>query len=245
MKSTLRKSTALYHTSAGLIVFATLTMPAMHVLMMGTASFSMSADFCTYSCTLPTRRSSSCCRLCTWTYTTQSHTADSAPARVATCGVTSSTRHFLVALYTGLTFSALTLLVERQEGHPACKKHSGGVLVWLSVWSKVQTCIWPSWCHCHWLSLASVKSRLVWPFWYRLIRAVPEKGPLNRCVYVQHQNRKHQMHSRMCSLAHTSYWTARRFSKSVLLPASAIIILGLACFCSSDIQLWARANDSC
>jgi len=41
-------------------------------------------------------------------------------------------------------FSALTLLVGRQEGHPACKKLSGGVLAWLSVWSKVQTCIWPS-----------------------------------------------------------------------------------------------------
>jgi len=27
---------------------------------------------------------------------------------------------------------------------PACKKLSGGVLVWLSVWSEVQTCIWPS-----------------------------------------------------------------------------------------------------
>ena len=43
-----------------------------------------------------------------------------------------------------LAFSALTLLVGRQEGHPACKKLSGGVLVWLSVWSEVQTCIWPS-----------------------------------------------------------------------------------------------------
>jgi len=41
-------------------------------------------------------------------------------------------------------FSALSLLVGRQEGHPACKKLSGGVLVWLSVWSKVQTCILPS-----------------------------------------------------------------------------------------------------
>ena len=39
---------------------------------------------------------------------------------------------------------ALTLLVGRQEGHPACKKLSGGVLARLSVWSKVQTCIWPS-----------------------------------------------------------------------------------------------------
>jgi len=30
-------------------------------------------------------------------------------------------------------FSALTLLVGQQEGHPACKKTSGGVLAWLSV----------------------------------------------------------------------------------------------------------------
>jgi len=83
-------------------------------------------------------------------------------------------------------FSALTLLVGRQEGHPACKL-SGGVLAWLSVWSELQTCIWPSWCHCHSLSLASVKSRLVLPFWYRLtrvVRLVPEKGPLNGCVCV-------------------------------------------------------------
>ena len=41
-------------------------------------------------------------------------------------------------------FSALTLLVGWQEGHPACKKLSGGVLAWLSVWSEVQSCIWSS-----------------------------------------------------------------------------------------------------
>ena len=76
------------------------------------------------------------------------------------------------------------LLVGRQEGHPACKKLSGGVLAWLSVWSEVQTCIWPSWCHCHSLSLASVKSTLVFPFWYRLTRVVPDKRPLNVCVCV-------------------------------------------------------------
>jgi len=39
-------------------------------------------------------------------------------------------------------FGALMLLVGRQEGHLACKKLSGGVLA--SVWSEVQTCIWPS-----------------------------------------------------------------------------------------------------
>jgi len=36
-----------------------------------------------------------------------------------------------------LAFSALMLLVGRQEGHPACKKLSGGVLAWLSAWSEV------------------------------------------------------------------------------------------------------------
>ena len=81
-------------------------------------------------------------------------------------------------------FSALTVLVGWQEGHPACKKLSGGVLAWLSVWSEVQSCIWPRWCHCHSLSLASVKSRLVLPCWYRLTRLVVDKGPLNVCVHV-------------------------------------------------------------
>jgi len=42
-------------------------------------------------------------------------------------------------------FSALTLLVGRQEEHSACKKLSDEVLVWLSVWSEVQiVCMWSS-----------------------------------------------------------------------------------------------------
>jgi len=80
--------------------------------------------------------------------------------------------------------TALALLVGRQEGHPACKKLSGGVLAWLSVWSEVQTCIRPSWCYCHSMSLASVKSRLVIPFWYRLTHIVPVNKPLNGFMYV-------------------------------------------------------------
>jgi len=76
------------------------------------------------------------------------------------------------------SFSALTLLVGWQEGHPACKKTEWwdvGVVIWV----EVQTCIWPSRCHCHSLSLAPVK-RLVlpsWflPFWYLLTRVVPDK----------------------------------------------------------------------
>jgi len=48
------------------------------------------------------------------------------------------------SLWTIIASSALALLVGQQEGHPACIKQSGGVLAWLSVWSEVQTCIWPS-----------------------------------------------------------------------------------------------------
>ena len=89
----------------------------------------------------------------------------------------------------------------RQERHPACKKLSGGVLAWLSVWSEVQTCIWPSWCHCHSLSLASIKSRLVLPFWYRPTRVVLEKGPLNGCVSFTTAGRQRQLVSSRTGLA--------------------------------------------
>jgi len=51
---------------------------------------------------------------------------------------------FLVIGSYSFAFSALTLLVGQQEGHPACKKVSGVVLAWLSARSKVQTCVWPS-----------------------------------------------------------------------------------------------------
>jgi len=58
-------------------------------------------------------------------------------------------------------FSALTLLVGRQEGQSACKKLSGAMLAWLSVWGEVQIYIWPIRCHCHSLSLAPVN-----PDWF-------------------------------------------------------------------------------
>ena len=53
------------------------------------------------------------------------------------------------------TMPSVMLLVGRQEWHSASKKLSDGVLAWLSIWSELQTCIWPSWCHCHSLSLAA------------------------------------------------------------------------------------------
>jgi len=39
----------------------------------------------------------------------------------------------LLVVSDSCAFSALMLLVGRQEGHPACKKLSGGVLAWLSI----------------------------------------------------------------------------------------------------------------
>ena len=87
--------------------------------------------------------------------------------------------HWLIVLYCwSIAFSALTLLVGQQEGHPACKKQSGGVLAWLSVWNEVQTSIRPSWCHC----FSTIQ--MVLPFWYWLTWVVPDKGPLNGCMYV-------------------------------------------------------------
>ena len=76
----------------------------------------------------------------------------------------------------------LMLLVGRQEGH---KKLSGGVLAWLSFWSEVQTCIRPSWCHCHSLSLASVKSRFGFTFLVPAHLGSPGKRAIKRvCVCV-------------------------------------------------------------
>jgi len=50
---------------------------------------------------------------------------------------------FAVSTAATIAFSALTL-VGWQKGIQACKKLSGGVLAWLSAWSEVQTCMWPS-----------------------------------------------------------------------------------------------------
>ena len=143
-------------------------------------------------------------------------------------------------------FSALTLLVGRQEGHPACKKRSGGVLAWLSVWSEVQTCVWPSWCHCHSLSLASVKSRLVLPFWYRLTRVVPDKGPLNGCVKVVQSgvlqtSRCLRYKVKLCQY-HEAYIYARIFNMS--LPMKPLTCLQCFCLQCFDAVGWAAGRAS-
>jgi len=69
------------------------------------------------------------------------------------------------------TFSALTLLVGRQEGNLACKKTE----LWGAIF--LERCADLHMAQLMPLSLASVKSRLVLPFWYRLTRVVPGTGP--------------------------------------------------------------------
>jgi len=80
-------------------------------------------------------------------------------------------------------FSALTLLVGRQEGHSACKNEwwVTGMVICLKRDADLhmaQLMPLPL------TSLASVKSRFVLLFWYRLTRVVLEKWPLNGCVCV-------------------------------------------------------------
>jgi len=84
----------------------------------------------------------------------------------------------------------LTLLVGRQEGHPACKKTEwwgAGVVICLERGADLhmaQLMPLP-------LSLASVKSRLVLPFWYRLTQVVPDNGPINGCSNKQPSQNTH------------------------------------------------------
>jgi len=76
-------------------------------------------------------------------------------------------------------FSALTLLVGRQEGHPACKKlewWGAGVVICLERDANLHMAqLMPL--------LRTVSCfRLVLPFWYWLTQVVLEKEPLNGCV---------------------------------------------------------------
>ena len=62
--------------------------------------------------------------------------------------ITNSTQDCIIWRKIMILSVLFTLLVGRQEDHWAWKKLSDEVLMWLSVWSEVQPCIWSSWCHC-------------------------------------------------------------------------------------------------
>ena len=90
--------------------------------------------------------------------------------------------HFLpFTTFHNCAFSALMMLVGRQEGHPVCiKKWWGdGVVICLERRADL-----------HMAKLMPLpltvscfsKIQMVLPFWYRLTRVVPDKGPLNWCI---------------------------------------------------------------
>ena len=108
-----------------------------------------------------------------------------------------------------------------RKGIRPVKKTSGGALAWLSVWSEMQTCIWPSWCHCHSLSLASVKSRLVLPFWYW------KKGRQTGvcvCVWLLHENRWHRSSAAAPCLCRRAHRVMMRMTDSGTRISAAITI---------------------
>jgi len=55
-----------------------------------------------------------------------------------------SSNYMFMGFLVCIAYSALTLLVGQQEGHPAYKKLSGGMLAWLSVRGEVQIRTWPN-----------------------------------------------------------------------------------------------------
>jgi len=94
-------------------------------------------------------------------------------------------RHFLLCVCTNplstFAFSALTLLVGWQEGHPACKNLSGDVLAWLSGWNEVQMICMVQLMRmpllrCHPVISSSSEIQNGLPFWCRLTQVVLEKG---------------------------------------------------------------------
>jgi len=84
-----------------------------------------------------------------------------------------------------LAFSALTLLVGQQEGHPACKNewYGAGVVICLEQGADLhmaQLMPLPLTVSC----FSKIQIGFTPHFWYRLTWVVPEKGPINGCVCV-------------------------------------------------------------
>ena len=79
------------------------------------------------------------------------------------------------------SFGALTLLAGRQEGHPECINRLAGCWCGCLSGARCRLAYDPADATA---TLASVKSRLVLPFWYRLTLVVPDKGPLNGCLFL-------------------------------------------------------------
>jgi len=131
-----------------------------------------------------------------------------------------------------------------RKGIRTVKKLSGGVLVWLSVWSEVQTCIRPS-CMMPLPLTVSCFSKIQIGFIY-LVPAhpvVPDKGQLNGCVFVCYlliKQTKLSLLSKRLEL--TSSVIIRSEGKRSALYWSIIVVLLLI---NVDVQKDCCINSAC
>ena len=83
------------------------------------------------------------------------------------------------------------------------KKLSSGVLAWLPVWSEMQACIWPSWCHRHSMSLCFSKIQIGFTFLVPAHLGSPGKRAAKRmcvCVCVVGHTTKQMKHGSLCNI---------------------------------------------
>jgi len=73
-------------------------------------------------------------------------------------------------------FSALTLLVGQQEGHPAVRTEWWGTGMVICLQRHANDLHLVSWCHCQPIISCSGKIQNGLPFWCRLTQVVLEKG---------------------------------------------------------------------
>ena len=99
-------------------------------------------------------------------------------------------------------FSALTLLVGRQEQHLVHNNRSDEMLAWLPTWSKVQmTSIWSIWRRCHPIISCFVKIQTGLSFLMPAYPGCPEKGGVKQvsvCLSVLSRAEHQHDHLHFC-----------------------------------------------
>ena len=105
---------------------------------------------------------------------------------------------YCICSCTTVNFSALTLLVRHQEGHPAFKNWVVGCWHGYLSAARCRLAYGPSDATVPLTVSSLVKSRYVSPFLYWLIWVVPEKGPLNVCIGSSYTKRLLSVHTFLC-----------------------------------------------
>ena len=135
----------------------------------------------------------------------------------------------LIIILLHISFSTLTLLVGRQEGHPACKKTEwwgAGVVICLERGADLhmaQLIPLPLTVSCF------SKIQIGFIFWYRLTWVVPEKGPLNGCVCVFLENQPVNNFENRLRLDGVTIWSYYFMGHGVLTLLCNMELLKSAC----------------